>query len=496
MAEKSSTWKVLSIAFLVMAVHNAALHPWFLDDAFISFRYAENFALGRGLVYNAGEKVEGYTCFLWVVLLALGRRVGWDIVVSSKLLGTLFSVGCILLVAYAYRFVQDLNRKVCLIATVLLGTCGIFTPWATSGMEMTMFTFLVLLSTLVYLSARGQGGSNLRLGLVGLISAALTMTRPEGLMIFAILFADQVVASIRKRRAGVFFLLVPFLALFLPYFLWRYSYYGYLLPNTFYAKVGPTLYQVVRGARYTVRFAGPALLLLVPVLDSTLFSHRWFRRYRRLNLLLVTAGAYTLYIILVGGDNLPAYRFFVPVLPLLALISAAAIALRTKTKKAVVFIVTVIAVYNIVQMRIDSEIYEYIMSDMVGVSGKEVGLWFRANVPPDTVIATNSAGSLAYYSKLKTIDMLGLNDTHIAHLKVPSLGTGQGGHEKHDGDYVLSRQPDYILFGPSPGYASPGFPGDLEIYRNPIFREQYKFEVHRLSRGEVLMVYHRVIRNN
>ncbi len=75
-----------------------------------------------------------------------------------------------------------------------------------------------------------------------------------------------------------------------------------------------------------------------------------------------------------------------------------------------------------------------------------MGLWFRENVPPDSLLATNTAGSVAYYSRLKTIDMLGLNDVHIAHREVKTLGKGFAGHEKGDGKYVLSRKPDYVMF--------------------------------------------------
>ena len=47
------------------------LWSYTLDDAFISFRYARNFAEGHGIVFNPGERVEGYTNFLWVVILAV-----------------------------------------------------------------------------------------------------------------------------------------------------------------------------------------------------------------------------------------------------------------------------------------------------------------------------------------------------------------------------------------------------------------------------------------
>jgi hypothetical protein len=161
-----------------------------LDDSFISFRYAENFSLGQGLVYNFGEKVEGYTSFLWVLLLALGKTIGFGIILFSKLLGTIFGIGSIFLLINAHRFVRDIDDKVAIMATLFLGTCGIFTPWATSGMEVTMFTFFVLLSLLLYISTTQITNDKKHLLVVGAVCAISAMTRPEGVLIFAIIFIE------------------------------------------------------------------------------------------------------------------------------------------------------------------------------------------------------------------------------------------------------------------------------------------------------------------
>jgi hypothetical protein len=74
---------------------------------------------------------------------------------------------------------------------------------------------------------------------------------------------------------------------------------------------------------------------------------------------------------------------------------------------------------------------------------RSIGLWLRENFPPDTTMAQVATGIIPYYSRLPVIDMLGVNDEHIAHLDVP-LGIGPAGHEKTDGAYVISRQPDII----------------------------------------------------
>ena len=122
------------------------------DDAFISFRYAENLATGSGPVFNPGERVEGYTSFLWVLVLAGSRALGLDTAAAARTLGSVFAALTVLLVLNGHRLCPRIDEKICLAAAVMLGSCGVFTPWAMSGMEVTLFTFLLLLATLLCLS--------------------------------------------------------------------------------------------------------------------------------------------------------------------------------------------------------------------------------------------------------------------------------------------------------------------------------------------------------
>ena len=80
-----------AIIVLILLAHINYLR-FVCDDAFISFRYAKNFVEGNGLVYNIGEKVEGYSNFLWTLLLSLFMKIGLDPVMMSQILGVLFGL--------------------------------------------------------------------------------------------------------------------------------------------------------------------------------------------------------------------------------------------------------------------------------------------------------------------------------------------------------------------------------------------------------------------
>lgn len=79
-----------AVVFLLL-VHSLYFN-YLSDDAFITFRYAKNFVQGKGIVFNTGERVEGYTNFLWLILLSFLMKLGGDIVVSSRILGVLFGI--------------------------------------------------------------------------------------------------------------------------------------------------------------------------------------------------------------------------------------------------------------------------------------------------------------------------------------------------------------------------------------------------------------------
>jgi hypothetical protein len=73
-ARAARAWFVgCAIAAVVAGVILAGLRSWMCDDAFITFRYADNLVRGHGLVFNAGERVEGYTNFSWTLWTALDR---------------------------------------------------------------------------------------------------------------------------------------------------------------------------------------------------------------------------------------------------------------------------------------------------------------------------------------------------------------------------------------------------------------------------------------
>lgn len=486
------------LGILGVGVHFALVKPWRLDDAFISFRYAENLAAGHGPVYNVGERVEGYTSFLWVALLAAGHRLGADTVLLSQVLGLLFAAGTIALLAASCRWVQQVDRATASGAALLVGTCGTFTAWPASGMETMLTAFLVTWFALEHLHLFGreleaeehespspaQPPSGRRAALQGSLGALLVMTRPDAALLVGVAWLD-VVRRTRSRGRGAsiswraaWCMGMGFAAVFLPYWAWRYHYYGYLLPNTFYAKVGFARAVLRRGFVYTGRFLIPGALLVAPIV-AALATRRCRAALAQLAVIGVFVVLHIGYVIAVGGDSTPAFRFLAPLVPLLALLAARSHRVLLPPARALLLAVMT-CVYGVVATRYVPELTPYLSNEKVAEQGEEVGRWLAQHAPPDAVLATNTAGSIPYYSHLRTIDMLGLNDVHIAHRVISDAGERHAGHEKHDGLYVLALRPQYIHFGSSRGAVEPKYAGDHEIAASPDFLRDYQLDVHKM----------------
>jgi hypothetical protein len=93
---------------------------------------------------------------------------------------------------------------------------------------------------------------------------------------------------------------------------------------------------------------------------------------------------------------------------------------------------------------------DFVAEDRIRVQGNwvAIGKWLGDYARPGETLAIAVAGAIPYYSGLYTIDMLGITDSHIAHVEIEDMGSGTAGHEKHDIDYVLARRPTYFFHYP------------------------------------------------
>ncbi|MDP9238735.1 MAG: hypothetical protein M3P30_15285 [Chloroflexota bacterium] len=426
------------------------------DDAYITLRYARNLADGVGPVWNPGQHVEGYTNFLWMVVLAGMYRIGIDLVSGSLLLSYAAMLVMVLLVWRIWRLWADEEGGViaepATLAVVLLaiGLNDAIVFWGFSGLETPLAA--ALLTATVYLYLTETRGSRFPWSAVA--AAAAAMTRPElvlaggvtgGFVAWEAIHTRDLASA--RRAAGWVAL---FATLFGAYFIWRYTYYGYLFPNTFYAKVGSNTDFVQRGLSY-VRANGMAYLFLPFVVGGLVLLTQGAPRVRRdLVYILAIIAVLVAAIIIEGGDAFGHGRFVAPLVPILYLPGICGLAVMLSRAvpdrrqfATVAAVAGVLAGLALAHASIDPGLVQ----DRRALEERRLwGLWLRDNLPHDYLVATYASGALPYYSQLPGLDMLGLTDETIAHAHVPNFGKGVIAHEKYDIGYVLvTARPQVIV---------------------------------------------------
>jgi arabinofuranosyltransferase len=431
-----------------------------IDDSYISFRYANNLISGFGLVFNPGERVEGYTNFLWVLIIAAGKFCGLDPITTSKIINLLSALGTILLILLIAKKLLIHFPNATLIAIfplILFSATGSQARYIVSGMETLLFTFFLLLAIYLFYFTNFYFFS-------GIVFALCTMTRPEGLMYFLIgiilsiliIHKDQNINKYQFyiTKQNLLLMISGFVILFLPYYLWRYLYYGYPFPNTYYVKAaGFRPIRLFRGIQLLKQILSKWPFFPILTIGSlTLLSLK--RNYIWLvfiSFILATMG----YFIYIGGDFIVWFgpRIILPVFPFMLLIFSNGLGkmidllpLHSDTIKQILITILTILItvytfrYSWPGLGAGLDVFTTQMRGW-----KELGLWINKYTPPDIKIATDAAGLIPYYSKRYSIDMFGLADLHLAHQDFNHLGTGIVAHEKYNPEYILERRPDCII---------------------------------------------------
>lgn len=464
-ASKWAFWIGFSLILLLAAGHIARLYSvtkgWIVDDAYIAFRYVDQWVAGNGLVFNPGERVEGYTCFLWVALLSLLKLFGAGVVGSARVLGiglTLGTVGLLYVLG-----IRRIGPRFGWLPALLVALNHSIMAWSFGGLEVPLYLFLLVLGAFLLFVTETPWF------LLAFTGAALT--RPDG-HLFCVLGAVFVLLVFKDRpRKQLFTIIALAAAPLFAFEAFRIAYYGAFLPNTFYVKVGVASTQLGRGLDYLLGSAS-AYCLFLPA--SLLL---WLRRpsVGHFRAFLLTLGiGYSGFVIYAGGDPLPGYRFALPLLVLAWLAIATLLSdLGGRPLVGAAVIVALLVANDIAQEVRTGPIYAHFRDDKVGVCGGHIGRWFDEHAPPGAVVATNTGGSIPYFAaKQRALDMLGLTDAHIARTKRP-VGTGYVGHERFDPEYVLSRKPEYILLCFSCSTAEPCLGGDKQLVKLPGFTSGY-----------------------
>lgn len=452
------------------------------DDAMITLQYARNLAEGHGLVWNAGgERVEGFTSPLWTLICA---AVAWMVrdpagrCLAVQLLGIpiigLTAIGALRL-ARAARMPDAVGVLAALWVLVYYNLNNLTLLGMETGLAAAVMTW-GLAAVMRGITSRSAGAGTLAW------AGPMVLIRPEALAFTAYIGGVALLKTPRGRgrlvagfAAGMIVLAV--------YLVWRWRYYGSLVPNTYTLKLtgwplADRLRVALRDFPLTLATLGPLVLLAFAGV-----RRMWSARFLLLLALPLLAIAYQLY---VGGDHLPRDRFVVPFMPALAVLAAYGLTRlarlvtqlgwpRSRRWPVRVGAAAVVVLLNAVSLPHALLIMPPQSVEQGNLNNVLHALVIDRHAPADARVAVGFAGTVPYYSGRRCVDLLGKCDPYIARLPA-RLGV-RPGHNKYDFHWSLSHYAPEVISAAGPEY-----------FRHPDVRADYRVRRYELDGHDVFLL--------
>jgi hypothetical protein len=399
-----------------------------IDDAFITFSFSKNLALGHGPVFSHGVRVEGYSTFLWMVLVALPLVITRG--AAPLEMARLMAVPFVVLLGWAvYRLARS-----CGASRIAAAICVLFLSFNTdlavaylTGMETLPFVALVTFAfaATVRSFSHPRWAKWAAWGGLGVALMRIDGFVPWG-AILGTVFLRVLAKGDTKALRAFFRTFGPPIVVYAIWFVWRWHYYGLFLPSTYYAKALVPKLMPQRGWNY----------LIDEVVEGCLWcglvGWLWLLWRRQLGAALV--GCYVFvhwtYVMMVGGDWMPFGRFILPTVPLLVVLLGAAgsdlVLASFRSRSPIRWLVPFapFALGAVMAARMDHRFLNngLEMGKLGGVAEQtsnvekylQASEFLREVVPPGGHLVTDYGGIFGYYTDGAVIEMWGLANAMIA----------------------------------------------------------------------------------
>ncbi|MEO7704015.1 MAG: hypothetical protein ABIV92_05200 [Thermoflexales bacterium] len=444
-----------SIAFGGLCL--VASSGWPIDDALITYKYAENLAYGYGFVYNLGERIQGtstplFTGLMTIVTMLFGSRT----VEVGSLIGVLAAITCVLSVFGMVA--KGSSRGAAILAALALGLDAYFLFYASSGMESHLFAALVIVALWSCISGKYTTAA--------IISAICMLMRLDGATVALAVLAAQ---ALKQRRLPLREMAV-ITVIVLPWFVFAQLYFGTVFPASMLAKQSHA-FEVDR--LWMIRaFLSRPYALFMPFFIVAVALVLLSRDFRERTLPLVVwwfayVGAYAAFGIPgYGWYRIPAVTVFFAIVGFgcgeMARIAASIYArkevhvglLRPGTPGLIALLL-----FSSVPLAYEIR-YSMALAPQARISAEaldgqrhDVAIWLEENTPGSSVIASDGIGYLGYFTHRYIVDLAGLvtpsavgkdREAQIAvfrpdYVVVVAKEADWGGHE-FSNDYELVRR--------------------------------------------------------
>lgn len=437
---------VLAAGLILFAMFATLSHQRVLDDAYITYRFAEHLSQGHGLVWNVGgERTEGFTSPVHVLMCAAAFRAGWDPLVFTRVVSVIALLGCaVLCVVWIARIPPAPHWPRTLPWLLVLGN-GCLVYAALFGLETLIITFLC--TAAAYSWWRWcELSSPAYLALFVALALLSVMTRPDACAWVAGLLVSYLIIGLlpdSRSRVSKGFLQFSGAAVVLfvgvaGFAWWKYHYFGDSLPNPFYIKSAQGLISD-RGVAYVARFVVWGAPVILGMLWG-LYRIRavWYRS------LVLASGLFVLSFLHFEPLMGTAFRFLLPVWPVATVCGLLGLAdmvdrLRSATRWRRTALFSVGAAGLLWTVAWVAGAFLHIQDTLANkntVNYRTIGQALAAAaIEPTPTLAAHDQGALPYFSGWHTLDLVGLTTNQVARME----------HADQVADFILDQEPAVIV---------------------------------------------------
>jgi arabinofuranosyltransferase len=392
-----------------------------LDDTWIHFRFAENFAKGYLFQYNIGEPIPGTTSPLWVILMSIPFIFSSNLFLPfSFIIGSIFFL---LTVFEVYKLSQKLGftKNYSLLISFLTLVCGRLLWSSLSGMEITLACWLLVLITRIHLLELET--EKIR-PITGLLLGLCAVTRPEAILFALIYYFLTILILKKKLKANVeslFYSASIFIAILIPYSLFSYSTTGNFLPTTFKGQnAGLRLLPDIDFLRETGKlfFKDNTLILVLWFFGIFFFIRGLINKKFEIKFLLVNI--WIILLPLISSFIAPNWRhhgrYLIPLIPFINITAIYIFVYKfnrsqmPSPKEARVYRIILITILFVL-----SGINAFVFARALGwntdnINNQQINTanWINANIPNEKCIAVNDIGAITFLTNKRIVDMEGL----------------------------------------------------------------------------------------
>ena len=429
---------VLSIVYLIseyiLTGHRFGVP---LDDTWIHFRFAENFAHGHFFEYNIGYPIPGTTSPLWIIVLSIPFLISSKLfIVFSLLAGSVF---LLLTVFEIYRLSKQLgfNENYSFIIALLTLLAGRLLWSSLSGMEITLFCYLSLIIVKIHLGELKSGRVNI---ITGLLLGIAVITRPEAYLLALIYYILTLVLLRKTIKQNILHLILSaiiFLVIILPYPIFSYSITGKFLPSTFEGQnagfylIPNFTFMVETGKLF---FRDNVIILLLWITSSVYFIYRLIRNKTDKQFMLIYLWVILLPVIsaFIAPNWRHHGRYLIPLIPFINIVSIDILRkteqlLQKRNFRSTALVKRITLVVLLLFTLFSTLNYALALGyNVENINDQQVKIanWVKHNLPDETALGLNDIGAITFITKKKAVDMAGLINPEVFKYQKMSLEEG------------------------------------------------------------------------